>query len=468
MKEYNNPKMSSKEAQMKFKSIAYLSMLLVVIAVLGTVSPVMAQGPGEKDSIWLHTSAADWEKTADSFILHMEWELFFKKAGRRGTYASDWTALDPKEVDYTYRVEVATDSAFGNIVKKEETMEMSASIHGLEYNRSYVARVVLVDPPENYKDDFGGGIIYKHEKAVGGAAAEKKNLIYWVKFYLKYGGWQTYFIIAFALFGLFIVWPTTWWRLRLANVFPPNKPGFLYAALPFDRTGKTDHLSDKGNVYIREVAKYWSRAMAAMVQDPSYWKSTDDFIKASMQEQEEVKKRMWVDEGLPAIEQAIDVCKNGVPGIKLKKKPLEYPFPRVLLAALENQRANRNNWWASQEMDRATENTSYKEIDDLKSWGVTTFWALGSIEPMLGLFGTVQGIQKAFMGIQAQLSENPDAQMSETVEKLAGGIQQALITTILGLLFGIPFMLMYYYYRGKADFIFSKWEEIVIEILNRA
>jgi biopolymer transport protein ExbB/TolQ len=87
---------------------------------------------------------------------------------------------------------------------------------------------------------------------------------------------------------------------------------------------------------------------------------------------------------------------------------------------------------------------------------------------MLGLFGTVQGIQNAFMGIQAQLRENPDAQMAETVEKLAGGIQQALITTILGLMFGIPFMLMYYYYRGKADMIYSKWEEVLIEILNRA
>ena len=208
--------------------------------------------------------------------------------------------------------------------------------------------------------------------------------------------------------------------------------------------------------------------MAAMVQDPSCWDSTEEFIKASMQEQEEVKKRMWVEEGLPAIEQAIDVCKNGVPGIKLKRKPLEYSFPKVLLAALENQRANRNNWWASQEMDRATENTSYKEIDTIKGWTTTAFWALGSIEPMLGLFGTVQGIQNAFIGIQAQLMENPDAPMAETVSKLAGGIQQALITTILGLMFGIPFMLMYYYYRGKADFIFSKWEEIVIEILNRA
>lgn len=454
---------------MNIRCIAKTTMLTALLAIIAITTPVMAQAPGEMDSVWLHTSTAEFEKTDEGFMLNMEWEIFVKKAkDRRGTSYGEWTPLDPENVDYTYRVEVATDSAFTNIVETEETSEMNATVRGLDFEKFYVARVRIVDPPANYRDDFAAGTVYKHEKPTAGAGEQEKNLVYWVGFYLKYGGWQTYFIIAFGIIGIFVIWPITWWRMRLANVFPPNKPGFLYAALPFDRTGKTDHLSDKGNVYAREVAKYWSRAMAAMVQDPSYWDSTEDFIKATMQEQEEVKKRMWVEEGLPAIEQAIDVCKNGVPGIKLKKKPLEYPFPRVLLAALENQRANRNNWWASQEMDRATENTAYKEIDEVKGWTITAFWALGSIEPMLGLFGTVQGIQKAFMGIQSQLRENPDAQMAETVEELAGGIQQALITTILGLMFGIPFMLMYYYYRGKADMIFSKWEEILIEILNRA
>jgi len=455
---------------MNLRCIAMATTLSFLLAIIALTTPVSAQQPpGELDSIWLHTSAAEFEKTDDTFVLTMEWELYINKArDRRGSKFGDWAALDPEIANYTFRIEVATDSSFNNIVKTEETSKLSGTIRDLDFEQFYLARVQLVDPPINYKDDFAQGTVFKHEKPTAGAGGEEKNLLYWVKFYLKYGGWQTYFIILFGIVGIFIVLPITWWKMRLASIFPPNKPGFLYAALPFDRVGKTDHLSDKGNVYVREVAKYWSRAMAAMVQDPSCWESTDDFINATMQEQEVVKKRVWVEEGLPAIEQAIDVCKNGVPGIKLKMKPLEYPFPRVLLAALENQRSNRNNWWASQEMDRATENTAYKEIEGIKGWTTMAFWALGSIEPMLGLFGTVQGIQNAFIGIQTQLREEPDAQMAQTVERLAGGIQQALITTILGLMFGIPFMLMYYYYRGKADFIFSKWEEIVIEILNRA
>lgn len=455
---------------MKLHRIAHGVMLAVLFGVIAITGTISAQTPTDLDSVWLHTADAKWDKTDAGFNLTMSWELYLKKAqDKRGsTFAGDWVKLAPENANYTYRVEVATDSAFSQIDKTQETTEYTLTVRELNYDQFYTARVRIVNPPVNYKDDFAAGTVYKHEKQMGGKSEDNKGLIGFIRFSFKNGGWQTYVITALAIMVIFFVWPLTWFRLRLANVFPPNKPGFLYSALPFDRTGKTDHISPKGNVFAREVAKYWSRAMAAMASDPSNWESTEAFIKASAQEQEEVKKRRWIEEGLPAIEQAIDVCKNGVPGIKLKKKPLEYPFPRVLLAALENQRINRNNWWASQEMDRAVENTAYKEIDDLKGWSVTSFWAIGSIEPMLGLFGTVEGIQTAFQKIQAQLKENPDAPMSETVENLASGIYQALITTFFGLLFGIPFMIAYYYYRGKADWIFSKWEEIIIDLLNRA
>lgn len=461
--------MSLKEEQMKFNRIAKV-MLAAIFGILVVAGAATAENPGELDSLWLHTSDARWEKTEEGFNLSMEWELYIRKAlNRRGTeFSGEWSALSLEDVDYTFRIELASDSSFTNVIKTEETTEASATVRGLDFESFYIARVRIVDPPINYRDDFASGTIYKHEKAVGGASEDNSGVIGFIKFSFKNGGWQTYVIIALALMALFGVLPLTWARMRLANVFPPNKPGFLYSALPFDRVGKTDHLSPRGNVFVREVAKYWSRAMAAMASDPSDWESTEAFIKASAQEQDEVKKRRWLEIGLPAIEQAIDVCKNGVPGIKLKKKPLDYPLPRVLLAALENQRINRNNWWTSQEMDRAADNTSFKEIDNLKGWSVTAFWAIGSIEPMLGLFGTVEGIQKSFMNIQAQLKENPDSPMAETIENLAGGIHQALITTFYGLLFGIPFMLIYYYYRGKADWIFSKWEEIIIDLLNRA
>ena len=58
--------------------------------------------------------------------------------------------------------------------------------------------------------------------------------------------------------------------------------------------------------------------------------------------------------------------------------------------------------------------------------------------------------------------------MKVIVPALAGGINVALITTITGLAFGVPFTLMHYYYKGKVSWIAGKWEEIIIDVLNRA
>jgi len=201
---------------------------------------------------------------------------------------------------------------------------------------------------------------------------------------------------------------------------------------------------------------------------PEHFSSTDEYIKASRQQQEEIEKRLWIEIGLPNVEKAIDICRNGVPGVKLAKKPLEYGTVKVLLAALENHRSNRNNFWASQEMDRAAENTVLKELDELKGWETTAIWAISTIEPMLGLFGTVVGIRQSFIAIETTIKTNPNAQLQQIVPSLAGGIQVALITTILGLTFGIPMSLAYFYYRSKIDWIFGKWEEIITDILNQA
>lgn len=219
---------------------------------------------------------------------------------------------------------------------------------------------------------------------------------------------------------------------------------------------------------MKEVAKYWIAALKSMGTNVDKFKSTEEFLKATRDEVEITKKKMWLEIGLPNIDKAIAVCKNGVPGMKYPKRVDEYPITRIFLAALENIRNNTNEWWTSQEVDRATENTSVKEIDALKGWSITALWAVGSVEPMLGLFGTVVGIRMAFMQIQEQIEKNPDIQTTKIVPQLAKGIQIALITTITGLLIGIPFMLIYYYYRGKIDWIYSCWENILIDITNKA
>jgi len=73
---------------------------------------------------------------------------------------------------------------------------------------------------------------------------------------------------------------------------------------------------------------------------------------------------------------------------------------------------------------------------------------IAAIAPMLGLMGTVVGMIEAFMTIANQ-DGAPQAQ------DLAGGIGQALVTTLMGLAISIPTMVACNYFRHKIDAIVS-------------
>ena len=74
---------------------------------------------------------------------------------------------------------------------------------------------------------------------------------------------------------------------------------------------------------------------------------------------------------------------------------------------------------------------------------------IGSIAPMLGLTGTVLGMIDAFTTIAA-------LEGMARPQELAGGIGQALITTLLGLVVAIPSMVAFRYFRNKIDSIVSE------------
>lgn len=66
------------------------------------------------------------------------------------------------------------------------------------------------------------------------------------------------------------------------------------------------------------------------------------------------------------------------------------------------------------------------------------------VEPMLGFFGTIIGLIRAFMAWE-------QAAESVTVEQLAAGIYQAMITTAAGLLVAIPFYIIYHLYTSRIN-----------------
>ena len=74
---------------------------------------------------------------------------------------------------------------------------------------------------------------------------------------------------------------------------------------------------------------------------------------------------------------------------------------------------------------------------------------IGAIAPMLGLTGTVVGMIEAFTTIAS-------LEGMARPQELAGGIGQALITTLLGLLVAIPTMVAFSYFRNRIDSIVAE------------
>ena len=135
---------------------------------------------------------------------------------------------------------------------------------------------------------------------------------------------------------------------------------------------------------------------------------------------------------------------------------------RIVLAGFMSFMNNHGKSNVSAEMNRAIENTASVEKDKMEKWYLNTLWAVSSICPLLGLFGTVIGITLSFGEISKNL--NAGIELSEAIPELAGGINLALLTTVWGLGIGIILFAAYYYFRARSDSIYSKWEQIVLEI----
>ena len=82
---------------------------------------------------------------------------------------------------------------------------------------------------------------------------------------------------------------------------------------------------------------------------------------------------------------------------------------------------------------------------------------LAGISTLLGLLGTVLGIHSAFESMKQFKQASP--------EIFAGGISQALLTTIYGLMIAIPSILFMHVFRNFLDSLDKRVEGIFREML---
>jgi biopolymer transport protein ExbB len=76
---------------------------------------------------------------------------------------------------------------------------------------------------------------------------------------------------------------------------------------------------------------------------------------------------------------------------------------------------------------------------------------VGTIAPMLGLFGTVLGMIKSFTVVASDI-------VASRPMMLAEGVAEALVTTAAGLFVGIPAMAAYAFFRGRVQGMISDLE----------
>ena len=114
---------------------------------------------------------------------------------------------------------------------------------------------------------------------------------------------------------------------------------------------------------------------------------------------------------------------------------------------------------ATRELIRETvESAGKAELYKLER-GLDSLATVAGVAPLLGFLGTVTGMIRAFMDIQAL-----GGQVNANV--LAGGIWEALMTTAAGLTVGIPALIFYNWLVGRVRHFVFEMERSSMELLD--
>lgn len=131
------------------------------------------------------------------------------------------------------------------------------------------------------------------------------------------------------------------------------------------------------------------------------------------------------------------------------------PVAKILKAGILKFGAPR------EEIKESMEDISLFEIPKLES-RLSVLATIAHISPLLGLLGTVTGMTASFHTIQVRAASlNP-----VTPGDLAGGIGEALLTTVAGLMVAIPTFVAYNYFVHRTNHSVLEMEHGATELVN--
>lgn len=128
------------------------------------------------------------------------------------------------------------------------------------------------------------------------------------------------------------------------------------------------------------------------------------------------------------------------------------PLGRILAAGLVNRNRDR------QTMKESIEDTGRHVVHELERY-LSLLGTIAAVSPLLGLLGTVTGMVKIFAAISASGAVGDPS-------VLAGGISEALITTVGGLSVAIPALVAYRYLRDRVDGLVIAMEKEAITLVE--
>ncbi len=128
----------------------------------------------------------------------------------------------------------------------------------------------------------------------------------------------------------------------------------------------------------------------------------------------------------------------------LKRPSLGNPLGRVIKVFQDNPNSDPES------MELKLGEAMLKESPKLNAW-VMFVKIIAVVAPLLGLLGTVTGMIQTFQAITLYGAGDP--------QTMAGGISQALVTTVLGLIVAIPMVFMHWLASSRAKRIEGVLEE---------
>lgn len=144
------------------------------------------------------------------------------------------------------------------------------------------------------------------------------------------------------------------------------------------------------------------------------------------------------------VKEALEICDNTKSPIShiLKAGILKYDRPRP-------------------QIKEAIEDASLYEIPRLER-NLSMLATIAHISPLLGLLGTVTGMVRCFQTIQAKVTAFHPVSPGD----LAGGIWEALLTTVAGLIVAIPTFIAYNYLVNRINNFILEMEKASTELVN--